>query len=159
MRMKITYNVSGYRYAPESFHAYKGLAGHPRQELPLTHEQRQNAGCLCITKGSKEALDYVKRIDRQLQRKSRCYMTYGFMLQDGQRRFAYCPGLFCRPDAPLLERLSVLRMVREQFEMRNGQIEESAECELDGQYRPTNIRKNYSTVDLSRPVVVWLRSA
>lgn len=38
------YHIHGYRYAPESFHIYKGLPGQEKTELPLSDEQRYQMG-------------------------------------------------------------------------------------------------------------------
>ena len=72
------YHIHGYRYAPESFHIYKGLPGQGKTELPLSDEQRYQMGYLYLTQGIKSAVDYVKHIERERERKCRLYMTYGF---------------------------------------------------------------------------------
>ena len=72
------YHIHGYRYAPESFHIYKGLPGQEKTELPLSDEQRYQMGYLYLTQGIKSAVDYVKHIERERERKCRLYMTYGF---------------------------------------------------------------------------------
>ena len=59
-KLKFEYNIRGYRYAPESFHIYKGLPGQEKAEIPLTSEQRQQLGVLYVTQGVKSAVDYVK---------------------------------------------------------------------------------------------------
>lgn len=74
------YHIHGYRYAPESFRIYKGLPGQEKTELPLSDEQRYQMGYLYLTQGIKSAVDYVKHIERERERKCRLYMTYGFML-------------------------------------------------------------------------------
>ena len=76
------YHIHGYRYAPESFHIYKGLPGQEKTELPLSDEQRYQMGYLYLTQGIKSAVDYVKHIERERERKCRLYMTYGFMLKE-----------------------------------------------------------------------------
>lgn len=81
-KLKFEYNIRGYRYAPESFHIYKGLPGQKKDEISLSDEQRQKMGYLCLTEGVKSAVDYVKHIERERERKCRQYMTYGFMLKD-----------------------------------------------------------------------------
>ena len=64
-KLKFEYNIRGYRYAPESFHIYKGLPGQKKKEIPLSDEQRQQMGYLCLTEGVKSAVDYVKHIERE----------------------------------------------------------------------------------------------
>ena len=62
------YHIHGYRYAPESFHIYKGLPGQEKTELPLSDEQRYQMGYLYLTQGIKSAVDYVKHIERERER-------------------------------------------------------------------------------------------
>ena len=150
------YHIHGYRYAPESFHIYKGLPGQEKTELPLSDEQRYQMGYLYLTQGIKSAVDYVKHIERERERKCRLYMTYGFMLKENPRSYVYCADLRCRENDPLAVRLHTLRAFREHLAQSGGRIEQSVECELDGRYRPIHTRKNYVTADFDRPIVVWL---
>ena len=94
------YHIHGYRYAPESFHIYKGLPGQEKTELPLSDEQRYQMGYLYLTQGIKSAVDYVKHIERERERKCRLYMTYGFMLKENPRSYVYCADLRCRENDP-----------------------------------------------------------
>ena len=108
-------------------------------------------GYLCVTQSGKAAIDYVKRIERARARKPKSFVTYGFQV--------YAPSLRCRPDAPLTERLGILRELRAQFALDGGRVEQLTECKLDGRFRPANVRRRYVTADLNRPVVVHLRAA
>ena len=150
------YHIHGYRYAPESFHIYKGLPGQEKTELTLSDEQRYQMGYLYLTQGIKSAVDYVKHIERERERKCRLYMTYGFMLKENPRSYVYCADLRCRENDPLAVRLHTLRAFREHLAQSGGRIEQSVECELDGRYRLIHTRKNYVTADFDRPIVVWL---
>ena len=49
--------------------------------------------------------------------------------------------------------------MRAQFALDGGRVEQLTECELDGRFRPVNVRRRYVTADLNRPVVVHLRAA
>ena len=109
---RFQYYIKGYRYAPESFHAFKGLSGHRPVEIPLSDSQRQQMGYLCVTQSGKAAIDYVKRIERARARKPKSFVTYGFQVREDPRRYVYAPSLRCRPDAPLTERLGILRELR-----------------------------------------------
>lgn len=155
-KLKFGYSICGYRYAPESFHIYKGLPGQKKNEIPLSDEQRQQMGYLCLTEGVKSAVDYVKRIERERERKCRQYMTYGFKLKESPRKYVYCPSHRCKESDTPATRLCVLRLIREELARMEGRVEQSVECDLDGHYRPVNIRKAFATADLHRPVVVWL---
>lgn len=156
---RFEYQIRGYRYAPESFRAFKGLPGQEKKEVPLSAEHRQKMGYLCLTQGVKAGVDYVKRIERERERKCRRYMTYGFPVKEEPRRYVYSPGLLCKERDTLEERLCILRLFREQLARSQGRIEQSASCELDGHFRPVNVQRNYVTADLGRPVVVWLDAA
>ena len=90
------YEIRGYRYAPESFRAFKGLPGQKMEQIPLSDEQRQKMGYLCLTQGGKAGMAYVKRIERERARKCHYYKTYGFFLKDEPHRYVYCPSLWCR---------------------------------------------------------------
>ena len=107
------YHIHGYRYAPESFHIYKGLPGQEKTELPLSDEQRYQMGYLYLTQGIKSAVDYVKHIERERERKCRLYMTYGFMLKENPCSYVYCADLRCRENDPPAVRLQTLRAFRE----------------------------------------------
>ena len=150
------YEIRGYRYAPESFHAFKGLPGQKMEQIPLSDEQRRKMGYLCMTQGGKAGVAYVKHIERERERKCRLYMTYGFMLKENPRSYVYCADLRCRENDPPTVRLQTLRAFREHLAQSEGRIEQSVECELDGRYRPIHMRKNYVTADFDRPIVVWL---
>ena len=140
---RFQYYIKGYRYAPESFHAFKGLSGHRPVEIPLSDSQRQQMGYLCVTQSGKAAIDYVKRIERARARKPKSFVTYGFQVRED----------------PLTERLGILRELRAQFALDGGRVEQLTECKLDGRFRPANVRRRYVTADLNRPVVVHLRAA
>ena len=92
-------------------------------------------GYLYLTQGIKSAVDYVKHIERERERKCRLYMTYGFMLKENPRSYVYCADLRCRENDPPAVRLQTLRAFREHLAQSEGRIEQSVECELDGRYR------------------------
>lgn len=140
-KQRFQYGISGYRWAPESFRASKGLIGQRKKEIPLTDEERREVGYRFITNGFHSAVGYVKHIERMREREQRCRMTYG------------------GTDAPIAERLSVFKAVRNEFVRTDGKVETSTCCELDGTYRPVNITKNTVTADFSRPLKIWLLSA
>ena len=149
------YEIRGYRYAPESFHAFKGLPGQKMEQIPLSDEQRRKMGYLCMTQGGKAGVAYVKHIERERERKCRLYMTYGFMLKENPRSYVYCADLRCRENDPPTVRLQTLRAFREHLAQSGGRIEQSVDCELDGRFRPVRTRKSYVSGGFARPVVVW----
>ncbi len=153
-KKRFHYSISGYRWAPESFRAAKGLAGRPAQNIPLTDKQRHEVGLLSLTKGPNVAIGYVKHIERARERQRRKMITYGFLSKEVSGRFVYCPQLSFRADAPISERLRVFKKIRDILEDTDGRVVVSTECELDGQYRPTNVKENTITADFSRPLTI-----
>ena len=59
------YHIHGYRYAPESFHIYKGLPGQEKTELPLSDEQRYQMGYLYLTQGIKLSLIHILLLQKR----------------------------------------------------------------------------------------------
>lgn len=153
---KLSYSISGYRHAPESFHVSKGVIRGRRNEVPLSYTQRQEAGYLLLSQGYKVALDYVKRIERKREHECHIYMTYGWFTQEDPRTYIYCEQIRCRITAPLGERAAVFKEFRSHMKQIGGKIEQSTQCSLDGRYRPINVEKKYLTADFSRPVVIRL---
>ena len=145
---KFHYAISGYRWAPESFHVSKGLTKNSMRSVPLTDEERREVGRLFLTKGFKAAVGYVKHIERARERQRRKVITYGFRTQEEPGRFVYCPQLYFRADAPIGERLRVFKQIRDVLGENDGRVVTSTECDLDGKYRPTNVRENTVTACL-----------
>lgn len=151
-KKRFHYSISGYRWAPESFRAAKGLVGQPARNIPLTDAERHEVGLLSLTKGPGVAIGYVKHIERARERQRRKIITYGFRTQEEPGRFVYCPQLYFRADAALDERLYMFKKIRGVLEETNGLVVTSTECELDGEYRPVNVKENTVTADFSRPL-------
>lgn len=112
-KKRVKYEIRGYKYAPESFRAFKGLPGQKMEQILLSDEQRQKMGYLCLTQGGKAGIAYVKHIERERARGCHYYKTYGFFLENDPRGYVYCPQLLCRESDTLKERLCILRMFRE----------------------------------------------
>ncbi|WP_326975269.1 hypothetical protein [Caproicibacter sp. BJN0012] len=141
VQKKIVYSISGYRYAPESFHAYKGVTKSKQHKIPLSDEQRGTLGYLYLTQGAEPAIAFIKRVEREREHKSRLYMTYGFLTREDPGTYLFCKDIRCRTDAPLYWRMATLREFKEYLESIGGRVEQSAKCLLDGQYRATNNKK------------------
>ena len=126
----------------------------------MSDEQRRKMGYLCMTKGGKAGVAYVKHIERERERKCRLYMTYGFLIKGNPHRYVYCAELRCRGKRPAGGASGYPAL-------RSGNVWPSTEAVLNrvwnanwmGITRPVKVRKNYETADLSRPVVVWLYTA
>ena len=63
-RKRFEYEIRGYRYAPESFRAFKGLPGQKMEQISLSGEQRRKMGYLCMTQGGKAGVG--KLLERRL---------------------------------------------------------------------------------------------
>jgi len=155
-KQRFHYAISGYRWAPESFRADKGLIGQPARNIPLTPEERQEVGLLYITKGYEAAVGYVKHVERARVRQRGSLITYGFRTKEASSQFAYCPQLYCRADASLSERLYIFKKVRGVLKETDGRVTTSTQCDLDGQYRPVNVVENTVTADFGRPLCISL---
>lgn len=153
-KSRFHYSISGYRSAPESFHAGKGLIGQPTKRLPLTAKERQKVGTLYLTMGYKAAVDYVKHTERARERQRKSMITYGFYAKESTRQFVYCPQLICRSDASLEERLRIFKLMRSTLHETGGHVTVSTECELDGEYRPVNVKENTIKADFHRPLCI-----
>ena len=68
----------------------------------------------------------------------------------------YCPQLYFRADAPIGERLRVFKQIRDVLGENDGRVVTSTECDLDGKYRPTNVRENTVTADFNRPLRIFM---
>lgn len=88
-KKRFHYSISGYRWAPESFRAAKGLVGQPARNIPLTDAERHEVGLLSLTKGPDAAIGYVKHIERARERQRRKIITYGFLTKESPGQFAY----------------------------------------------------------------------
>ncbi|MDE6261380.1 MAG: hypothetical protein K2M42_11075 [Oscillospiraceae bacterium] len=154
MKKRFHYAVSGYRWAPENFHARKGIVGQPLKDVPLSPEERRQVGILFLTKGAETAIGYVKHIERAKERQLRGIITYGFRTKEPTQKFIYFPQLYCCSDAPLHERLLLFKKIRNALAEQNGKVVVSAECVLDGKYHPTNIKENTVTADFTRHLCI-----
>lgn len=158
-KQRFQYGISGYRWAPESFCVLKGLPGKPKKAVPLAEAERSEVANQFLRYGFHPAVAYIKHLERQREHRSKRYVTYGFTTREQSRLFVYSPQLYCCADAPIQERLRVFKLVRKHLKHNNGEVETSTECELDGVYRPINVRKNVVTADFDRPIRIWLKDA
>lgn len=156
-KTKFVYTIRGYRYAPESFYIYKGLPGQKKTEISLSAEQRSAVGTLYLTQSLKAAVDYVKRIERERERKCRLYTTYGFFSKEEPHTYLFCKAIRCREDAPLDKKLEIFKASKEVLSSVDS-IRQWTECDLDAHYRPINVKSHdvTVTVDFNRPVKVLI---
>lgn len=150
------YAISGYRWVPESFRASKWLDGCPRKNIPLADEERCEVGCLFLTKGFQEAKAYIKHVERarEYSRKKVLTLTYGFFTNELSKEYVYCPQIYFYAGASIGERLRVFKRIRAVIEEAGGRVVTSTECELDGAYRPMNIKENAVTANFSHPLCI-----
>jgi hypothetical protein len=162
----VKYTCHGYRYAPESFRVYKvfvnkdGYGKHKYVELDLSAEQRSNIGNTYICKGKKAAFDLAKRYDREMMRKRQIFITYGFSDVANPSHYYFTQQLFCRLDAPLLERYFIFKKFRDYLAEDNGYTVTTQQ--LDGAFMPVNaakkVKRPRSNANLLKPVVVYLKA-
>ena len=74
-KQRFQYGIGGYRWAPESFYATKGLVGQKKKAVPLTHEERSEVGRRFLTKGFQAAVGYIKHIERKRERENQICVT------------------------------------------------------------------------------------
>lgn len=151
-KQRFHYAISGYRWAPESFHVSKGLTKNSMKNVPLTAEERREVGLLFLTKGFDVAAGYVKHVERARERQRKGIITYGFRAKETPGQFVYCPQLYCRSDAALDERLYMFKKIRGVLDETDGRVVTSTECDLDAEYRPTNVKENTVTADFGCPL-------
>lgn len=152
---RFVYSVSGYRFAPESFRAFKGLADSEPQEINLSDEERHTVGYLYLTEGCRGAINFVKRIERKRAKGERQYITYGFRVVEDPRAYIYSHQLFCFKDAPINDRLHVFHAIKGQLQQTCGKFEQSTEAVLDGKYKVIEKRQKLLTADFNRPIIVY----
>ena len=85
-------------------------------------------------------------------------MTYGFHTKEIPGQFVYCPQIYFRADAPIDERLRMFQKIRTVLDETGGRVVVSAQCALDGEYRPMNIQENVVTADFNRPLSIPMGS-
>lgn len=156
-KRRIHYTISGYRWAPESFHAYKGFTRDSMEEVSLSDEERKEVGMLFLTKGPDVAEGYVRHLERARERNRRSIMTYGFYTKES-RLFVYSSQLYFRSDAAIDERLCIFKLLRKYLSETDRRIVTLTTCEFDGNYKPVNVRENAVTADFSRPLSISLGS-
>ena len=161
---RIKYTCSGYKYAPESFVSFKciidrsGRGNHRYERLNLPREQEHEIGYAYITQGRKAAADLAKRYDRARSKTTKFFVTYGFFSAGSDRTYHFTRDLYCLPDAPIAKRFDIYKRFKEQLLAVGCKVEQSTQCELDGDYQPVNVMINYETVDITRPIIVRLRA-
>lgn len=155
-KKRFHYAISGYRWAPESFRASKGLSEDSWRAIPLTPDERREMVILLTIDGFDTAVGYIKHIERVRERQRKSMMTYGFLTKEVPGHFVYCPQLYFQFDAAIRERLRMFRKIRGILEETDGRITVSTECELNGKYEPMDIKENTVTADFGRPVRILM---
>ena len=141
--------ISGYHHAPESFQ----FSVYDRR-LNLPADERQRLGYLCLTKGHDTCVAEVKRLYRKmLQSPLRC--TIGFLSPENPRAYYYCSALTAYDDS-LAGKLAVYKKMKGILLERGCRVETSATAILGAGYRPESVTKTYDTVDITRPVKVYI---
>jgi len=162
----IKYTCCGYKYAPESFRAYKvlvdrsGCGKHKYVQMDLTAEQRSAIGNSYICKGRKAASDLAKRYDRKMMKEQQLLITYGFLDAINPSHYHFTQQLHCKPNAPLKERHAIFKKFREYLMDDDSYVVTTHQ--LDAGFAPVSAPKKLKrpgrNADLSKPVVVYLKA-
>ena len=153
-KKRFYYAISGYRWAPESFRASKGLTEDSWGVIPMTPDEQREMVILLMKDGFDTAIGYVKHVERARERQRKSVMTYGFLTKEVPGQFVYCPQLYFPSDASIDERFRMFKKIRGVLEETDGRVTVSTECELNGEYVLMNIRENTVTADFDRPVCI-----
>jgi hypothetical protein len=152
-----------YKYAPESFKAYKiigfsnGNKNIPEYEqIALSQEEISICGNAYACKGRSAALAELKRILRLRQKNSKQYITIGFFVEGSEKTYYYIKSLFANADS-IQDKLYVYKKIKNIILAKHCLIETLTSVQLDGNYKPENIETHYDKIDLKRPVKLYFK--
>jgi len=159
---RIRYTCRGYKYAPESFIAYRvlidqsGGSNHAYEMLPFSPEENREIGYMRITEGRERAEALIKHKVRKQEKQPRKYIAYGFRDKDASASYYYCEQLRVLPSADVKNRLTAYKKFKSYLLAQDCKISYCTEAKLDGQFRPQEVREIFSTVDITKPLVINL---
>lgn len=159
MNKRVRYTCSGYKYAPESFEAFRVyvLSNNPSYEkIPLSQEQTHKIGMLCIQCGKSEVEKELKRIVRTVNKRQRQKITYGFKLLGDERRFIYDGYNSTWADAGIKARLQVYKQIKHYLLERECKVTYGQSARLDGHYKPQEVEDMCYEANINKPVIVTL---
>lgn len=137
--------VSGYKYAPEQFKAYRvvGFSNGNRNiplydKIELTSEEISECGMAMITGGRNASIAKLKKILRNRD----CvesWITYGFRYVDHPTQFVYLRGPIARR-GDLGSRLETYKRIVRQLSEQNWEHETFTSCELGANFKTENVQ-------------------
>ena len=160
MKNRIRYTCQGYRYAPESFKAYRvlvdqsGRGNHFYEKLDFTHEENTEIGYAYVTKGNDAAEAIIKRLVRKQERKPKEYMTYGFRDVENPKTCHFTQQILVRPTASITDKHRAFREFKDYLLSNGCKIKRYTSCKLDGRYQVESKEDVYDEVDITKPVRV-----
>lgn len=153
-------SISGYKYAPEQFKAYRvtGFSNGNRnvpiyKRIDLTYGETRECGNALACNGKEAALGVLKRILRERERKTERRCTIGFKEQGGGRRFAYIADNTAR-FYDLDGMLRAFRRLKLCIEHNGTWISEMQRATLDGNFKPEKVEEIGYHVDVNRPIII-----
>lgn len=142
------YKFYFYRYAPESFLAYRRTHTGDYEEILEAHHD-STLGNMAITKGARAVFNELKRRDRENARK-KCGITYGFFFKGSKREYAFFRMLYTF-DTSLMSRLMLYKHIKEQMEKNDWRMEISATAQLGPLGEIMSVTKQSQPIDRNRP--------
>ncbi|MEG0898387.1 MAG: hypothetical protein RSF40_01575 [Oscillospiraceae bacterium] len=155
--------VQCYRYTPEQFQAFRvvGFSNGNRnipiyEKINLSDNDIRTCGYAYCTKGRDAAIAELKRVIRKMERQPKLYVTIGFRSKVYPKQYRFTQDIRCLPN-DLKEKLRVYKEFKEFVLSQNCMFGDYTEATLDGHYKPTNIKTKYDELDITKPVMVWIK--
>ena len=153
-KSKDRYGFRVYRYAPESFVAWRRTKDGSSEIIKEAYHN-SDLGYILITKGAKAVVDELKRRDRKAA-KQRDGLTYGFYYEGSRREYAFIRGLYTF-DLSLESRLRLYKEIKQQMAEIGWQYEIGATAELGENYKIVAATTNMRTIDPACPCTIRVR--
>ena len=154
--------VSGYRYAPEQFKAYRvvGFSNGNRNipmydKIELTPEETSECGMAMCSGNRDAAIAKLKKILRKRDH-TESWITYGFRFVDHPTQFVYLRGPIARRN-DLSSRFETYKRIVWQLEKQNWEHETFTSCELGANFKTENVKVHKEKIN--RHGLITLRVA
>ena len=157
MNKNINFAVSGYKYAPESFNGYIIFNKNKRIKLNLTSEEKSLIGYTYITKGYKKAIDEVKRIIRNENKKVNNDVVFGFYKENSKTEYIYSRDTLSNNNN-IIDKLFNYKYFKQYLKNINCEIIEYTQGSLDGNYKTISKEEIKSKIDITRPIKLNVKS-
>lgn len=148
---KDRYGFRVYRYAPESFVAWRRTRDGSNEIIKEAYHD-STLGYIFITKGSKAVVDELKRRDRRAVKRG-TGITYGFYYEGSSREYAFFRELYTF-DLRLESRLCLYKEIKRQMAEIGLKHAISTTAELGGNFQITSTTTNTRNIDPTRPCLI-----